>query len=158
MTVAHVRIRFCLSRLRALSWVKAVVLDLQTKGHRFPNLGPGKAELADYALTLCENLADEERPGFLRTERNALGCTLSDLCIFSLYLDAPATSRFWNGDEEYNLALCRVLMRRYDYLKTLLPGASVFRSWVDIVEDASCEPFYATEATLKIRRGMGARR
>ena len=153
-----IRKGFCLPESHVGTWTRAAVNDLERRGHRFPNLDPrGAAALGRMRGLHWEELPPVARPDFAVTLANWdwFRSGGDDLRFVIFYFDLPETCHFWAGDDAYNRTLCRVHMRQHDRLCTLLPNARVCGTWLDFAEDATREPLYATEATLRI---LAARR
>src|SRR5205807_1006220 len=75
---------FCLAEALILAWVKAAILDLKHRGHRFPNLQPGM--ISRLRLTSVSQ-GDVGRPG--RPADPLAFETKDDLRIVAFYFDVP---------------------------------------------------------------------
>jgi hypothetical protein len=158
-TLFVVRLSFVLPRLHVSDWARAAVRELEERGYRFPNLGIGRERAfvdvgqlrwAEQAATIGAPVFDEEG-----LELDQLPAARDELCVVPLHLDAPGSCAAWpDAGADFLLRMCKVYMRRHDYLRDLVPEVRAWGPWLALSEDGAAEPFYATETTTIVRRGM----
>jgi len=153
-----VRLSFALPELHVREWARAAVRDLKERGYSFPNLTPGRQEpfdqlraqrWSDLSATLGQPVFEEEVTG-----ADGSFAQGGDLRVVALHLDAPSSCALWKDAEpDVLVRLCKVVMRRFDYLRDLVPEVRAAGPWLALVDNGKSEPFYATEVTTVVRRG-----
>jgi hypothetical protein len=149
-----IRLYFFVSEREAPRWIEAALAELKRKGYHFPNFTTETKPSASFPWILrWDELPPEARPAFAmrRVEWEDFCNHRDDIRIFALYLDAPAGC----GVAEFNLLMRQAVIKRYETLKEVAPGFCVRGPWLSLVQGVQSELFYATDSTMRIRRGGG---
>src|SRR4051812_2680477 len=149
-----VTVSFFVVDKHAPAWIAAALRELRRQGHRFPNLSARAVPAAQTPwLRHWEDLAGDDRPEFAATPAawEAFCGGRKDVGLFSFTVDLPEGC----SAAEFRVVTHGVLRRRYESLARLVPGCLVRGPWLRLTELDPGAPLFATEATLKVRRGAG---